>query len=140
RQSEAGACRHAHSSSSTERRRADVMSYELLPPPPGPIGRREQTLMPGDHVKLGFRVNKRFRKVLGGEWMWVEVTTRDGPGPDTVYRGELCNIPVYIDPADLCLGAPVEFRPEFIYQCVRDSRDRAEEEREAPPSREDRFR
>lgn len=79
-----------------------------------------------DHVKLGFLVwdaiapraltkygdNVRRMQL---ECMWVEVTGAMGKYPECVYRGELLNIPVFIDPATLRIGSPVNFTPEHMY-------------------------
>ena len=110
--------------------------YELLlalDPDPGRYVSEDPHLLPGDHVKVGFRVDQSSRRDPRGEWMFLEVTAVDGIWPGTVYRGELCNTPFYIDPATLCLGHPVTFRPEHIYQVIHDSPDRPEWGRETPP-------
>src|SRR5262245_16130310 len=110
--------------------------YELLlalDPDPGRFVSVDPGLLPGDHVKIGFRVARSSRQQPRGEWMFLVVTAIDGVWPNAVYRGELCNQPYYFDPAVLRLSQPVEFRPGHIYQVIRDSPDRPEEECESPP-------
>jgi hypothetical protein len=112
------------------------MKYELLralDPAPGRFEAEDPSLVPGDHVKIGFRVDPAFRPRYMGEWMFVEVTKVKGRWPDAVYRGELCNRPAFINPAVLRLGQPVEFRAEHIYAVVHDSPARPQGESEAPP-------
>jgi hypothetical protein len=99
-------------------------TYELLDPPFDRYAHEDPRLLPGDHVKLGFRVDSRFRLRYHGEWMFLEITAVEGNWPDAVYRGELCNTPFYIDPARLRLGQPVEFRAGHIYQVIPDSPSR----------------
>jgi hypothetical protein len=109
-------------------------AYELLlalHSRPGRYAAEDPRLIPGDHVKVGFRVGPG--SPVEGEWMFLEVTAVEGEWPDAVYRGELCNTPFLIDPATLRVGQPVEFRAGHIYQVVRDSSDRPEGERETPP-------
>jgi hypothetical protein len=80
----------------------------------------------GDRVKLGFRiadaVSPKAREECGEavdriqtESMWVEVTRLLGRDPQCVFRGELLNAPVFIDPAKLRIGSPVNFTVEQIY-------------------------
>jgi hypothetical protein len=108
-------------------------TYELLDPPTGFYAVEDPRLIPGDHVKVGFRVDASFRPKFQGEWMFLEVTAIEGDWPNAVYRGELCNTPFYIDPATLRVGQSVEFSARHIYEVVRDSPDRPEGERETPP-------
>jgi hypothetical protein len=122
----------------TRRARSSVREakYELvqaLDPRPGRYAAADPGLLAGDHVKLGFRVGVRWRDTFGAEWMWALVTAVDGTWPAATYRGELCNRPVYSDPAVLRLGQPVEFRAGHIYAVVGDSPQRPEAERETPP-------
>jgi hypothetical protein len=88
----------------------------------------------GETVKLGFRVRGSLapdvREEMGAladriqtEAMWVEVTSIDGYHPRQVFRGELMNVPTFIDPAVLRIGSPVEFTAEHIYP--RETRARA---------------
>jgi hypothetical protein len=78
-------------------------------------------LLPGDHVKLGFRADPM--APCESEWMWVEVTAVEGVWPATaVYRGELANVPYSIDPGTLRLGQPVEFGGEHIHTVVHNNR------------------
>jgi hypothetical protein len=98
---------------------------------PGRYAVEDPRPIPGDHVKLGFRCDPG--APFKNEWMFVEVTAVAGDWPDAVYRGELCNCPVFIDPARLRVGQPVEFRAGHIYQVIRDSRARPEGEREPAP-------
>jgi hypothetical protein len=110
-------------------------TYELLlalDPDAGSYATEDPRLIPGDHVKLGFRVDLRV-KGMRGEWMFLEVTAVEGSWPDAVYRGELCNTPAFIDPTALRVGQPVEFRAGHIYEVIRDSPERPEGEREIPP-------
>jgi hypothetical protein len=109
--------------------------YELVPannPEPGRYAGEDPCLQPGDHVKLGFRAD--VSSGVSSEWMFVEVTAVAGNWPSATYRGELCNRPVFINPARLRIGQRVEFRAEHIYQTIHDSPDRPESEREPPPS------
>jgi hypothetical protein len=105
-----------------------------LDPNPGRYVDEDPRLIPGDHVKVGFRTD-----VAGipgqpnGEWMFLEVTAVNGSWPDAVYRGKLCNTPFLISPARLRRGQPVEFRAGHVYQVVRDSPSRPDEEREQAP-------
>jgi hypothetical protein len=80
----------------------------------------------GDHVKLGFlvwdAVAPEARKECGDivdrmqiEVMWVEVTSVLRKHPLRVYRGELLNVPVFLDPAIVRIGSPVKFKPDHIY-------------------------
>jgi hypothetical protein len=88
--------------------------YELVPAlidRPGKWVDEDPKLTPGDHVKLGFRIPGRDEH----EWMWVEVTSVEGNWPNAVYRGELRNRPVMIDPKILRAGKPIEFRAGHIY-------------------------
>jgi hypothetical protein len=110
-----------------------MKSYELvlaLIDEPGRYATEDPKLVPGDHVKLGFRCDRGCP--YQNEWMFLEVTAVDGAWPDAVYRGELCNRPVFIDPDRLRVGQPVEFRNEHIYQVIHDSPSRPEGEREHP--------
>jgi hypothetical protein len=115
------------------------MSYKLLlalHSEPGRYAREDPGLVPGDHVKLGFETDPECRDDEGSpsaEWMWFEVTSVTGGWPDLVYRGELCNRPLCISPANLHPGQPVAFRGGHIYSVVRDSPARPEDEREASP-------
>jgi hypothetical protein len=47
--------------------------------------------------------------------MFVEVTGIRGYHPHQVFRGELVNVPEFIDPAVLRLGSPVEFTAGHVY-------------------------
>jgi hypothetical protein len=80
----------------------------------------------GDHVKLGFLVADAIaphaREQLGDlvdrmqlEAMWVEVTSIAGKDPHCVYRGELLNVPHFIDSEHLRIGSPVTFTAEQVY-------------------------
>jgi hypothetical protein len=97
----------------------------------GPLGRPRV----GDHVKLGFLVGDavapQARKECGDmidrlqlEVMWVEVTSVVKRSPECVYRGELVNVPFFIDPAKLRVGSPVDFTAEHVYPVERPSRKR----------------
>jgi hypothetical protein len=117
-------------------KRRKSVKYELLSaldPDPGRYAAEDPSLAPGDHVKLGFRVDPAFRATYRGEWMFLEVTKIKGRWPNAVYRGELCDRPLLIRPAVLRVGQPVEFRAEHICVVVHDSPARPEGEREAPP-------
>jgi hypothetical protein len=103
-----------------------------LDPEPGRYATEDPRLMPGDHVKLGFRVEPP-RGTFQSEWMWVEVTAMAGAWPDVSYRGELCNCPALIDAADLRPGQPIEFGPGHVYCVVHDSPARPEGQRDTPP-------
>jgi hypothetical protein len=87
----------------------------------------------GDDVKLGFHVRDAVAhlacRALGGlidrmqlEAMWVEVTGASGTGPVQSFRGELLNVPRFIDPARLRIGSPVEFTAEHVYPAESPSR------------------
>jgi hypothetical protein len=89
----------------------------------------------GDHVKLGFRVRDAVapeaREEIGEmiDWiqlerMWVEVTAVLGKHPQCIYRGELVNVPLFIDPAKLRIGSPVHFTPDQIYPVQKGSTSR----------------
>lgn len=80
----------------------------------------------GDRVKLGFAVQdalapKALRELgtvarrVQVEAMWVEVTAVPGEHPAGVYRGELTNAPVFLAPARVCLGSPVNFTADQVY-------------------------
>jgi hypothetical protein len=80
----------------------------------------------GDHVKLGFLVRDTVapaaRKEVGDmmgrlqlEAMWVEVTSVVRTSPEPVYRGELVNVPVFLDPGKVRLGSPVDFTSDHVY-------------------------
>jgi hypothetical protein len=99
---------------------------------PGRYAAEAPELVPGDHVKLGFRVDQGMPG--HSEWMWFEVTAVEGAWPDAVYCGELCNRPRFINPTRLRVGQPVEFRAGEIYDVNHDSPARAEGEGERPPS------
>jgi len=110
-------------------------TYELLLPlsdRPGRYASEDPRLIPGDHVKVGFRVDP-MPDAPRGEWMWLAVTAVEGDWPHATYRGELCNRPFLIEPAKLRLGQPVEFGAGHIYSVVRDSPDRPQDKRETPP-------
>jgi hypothetical protein len=88
----------------------------------GPLGRPRV----GDHVELGFRIGdavapaarREFGEMMDRldlESMWVEVTGVAGKGPEGACRGELLNVPLFIDPAKLRIGSPVSFTPENVY-------------------------
>jgi hypothetical protein len=90
-----------------------------------------------DNVKLGFLVSDavapQAREECGGmidrlqlEAMWVEVTSIVKKSPECVYRGELDNRPVFIEPAKLRIGSPVEFTAEHVYPVEKQPRRRAE--------------
>jgi hypothetical protein len=107
--------------------------YKLLPAyitGPGRYATEvDPRLTPGDHVKLGFRVDPEYQaEGLNGEWMWFEVTAVEGQWPNVLYRGELLNLPLFIDPAVLRLGQPVEFRGEHIHTVTHASELGAEED------------
>ena len=87
----------------------------------------------GDHVKLGFlvwdAVAPLARRECGDiadrvqlESMWVEVTSvvRTSSGP--VYRGELLNAPVFLDPAKVRVGSSVDFTADHVYPAEEGSR------------------
>jgi hypothetical protein len=89
----------------------------------------------GDHVKLGFLIRDAVaplaRKECGDmvDWMqlesmWVEVTGVERERPERVYRGELLNVPLFIDPAELRIGSPVNFTAEHVYPVEDESRGR----------------
>jgi hypothetical protein len=89
----------------------------------------------GDHVKLGFLVRDAVapeaREEVGKmidliqlESMWVEVTAVLGKYPQCVYRGELVNVPMFIDPAQLRIGSPVHFTSDQIYPVQKRSTSR----------------
>jgi hypothetical protein len=92
------------------------------PYPRGPV-RRPRV---GDRVKLGFlvwdAVDPLAREEGGDlvdrvqiENMWVEVTSVARQSPDVVYRGELLSVPLFIDPARLRIGSPVDFTADQVY-------------------------
>src|SRR5262249_9880623 len=87
---------------------------ELLPATdrPGLWALVDPRLLPGGLRKLAFRADPALP--FESESMWVLVTAVEGDWPTTVYRGELDNTPLCIDPAVLRLGQPVEFRGEHI--------------------------
>src|SRR5262245_12074815 len=47
-----------------------AVSYELIPFLAFP--QADPALVPGDHVKVGFRVDERLGHGCSGEWMWLE--------------------------------------------------------------------
>jgi hypothetical protein len=110
----------------TNRRKTTMKVYELLPAlidRPGVYATSDPGLVPGDHVKVGFRVDPPIDR-CEGEWVFLEVTAVEGVWPSVVYRGELCNRPLLIEPAVLRAGQPIEFIPGHIQSVVRDSADR----------------
>jgi hypothetical protein len=80
----------------------------------------------GDKIKLGFVVRDAIAPAAREEFqeladqmqfenMWVEVTSVRGQYPQCQYCGELVSVPVFIDPAQLRIGSPVNFSPDNIY-------------------------
>jgi hypothetical protein len=111
-----------------------TQGYELslaLGDKPGRYAAQNPGLIPGDHVKVGFVCPPG--SPARAEWMWLQVTAVEGDWPGALYRGRLCNRPLYLDPATIRPGQPVEFRAGHIYAVVRDSSDRPDGERETPP-------
>jgi hypothetical protein len=89
-----------------------------------------------DQVKLGFYVPDAIaplaRRELGDmvrgiqlEAMWVEVTSVVSTRPKRILRGELTCVPVFIDPARLRIGSPVDFIADMVYPAEKRSRQRA---------------
>jgi hypothetical protein len=89
----------------------------------------------GDEVKLGFLVRDALApealKEMGEmahsvqiEAMWVEVTSIRGHYPECVYRGELVNVPVLLDPAKVRVGSPVNFTDDQVYPAATTARSR----------------
>jgi hypothetical protein len=110
------------------------MNPEILPAlidRPGKYAAEDPLLIPGDHVKLGVCCDPG--SPCTNEWLWFEVTAVEGAWPNAVYHGELCNRPVFISPARLRPGVPVEFRPGHVYSVVHDSPARPAGAREQPP-------
>ena len=98
---------------------------------PGIYAEIDPQILPGDHVELGFRVDRKLAPPnRRSEWMWFEVTGVEGRWPNAVYRAELCNRPLLLHPKDLRPGSPIEFRGGHIYDVVHDSLQRPAEERE----------
>jgi hypothetical protein len=83
----------------------------------------------GDHVQLAFFVGDAMTAAgktleeaglrLGAAHMWVEVTGIEEELPQRIYRGELGNRPVLMDPAKLRYGSPVKFTQEHVYCGMR---------------------
>jgi hypothetical protein len=112
----------------TELRRLNVPAPHLLGP------RRCPGV--GDRVKLGFLVRdaldpEALRELgeqarrLQIEAMWVEVTNVRGRHPNSFYRGELLDEPLFLDPARVRVGSPVEFTADHVYPAETESRSRA---------------
>jgi hypothetical protein len=94
----------------------------------GRYAREDPRLVVGDHAKLGFRTGMEREIGPRAEWLWIQVTSISGEWPNARYRGELRNLPIYVD---LSYGQPVEFECEQIYAVVRDSEKRPLRERES---------
>jgi hypothetical protein len=79
----------------------------------------------GNRVKLGFCVSDALYPEMRDygdlvdriqlESMWVEVTSVAAEFPKRVYRGELLNVPQFIDPAKLRIGSPVTFTADMVF-------------------------
>ena len=86
----------------------------------------------GDHVKLGFLVRDAVGPLARGESadiadrvqleaMWVGVTSVVRTSPEPVYRGELLNVPVFLDPGKVRIGSRVDFTADHVYPAENDS-------------------
>lgn len=89
----------------------------------------------GDKVKLGFFVQGSVaplaRQECGDlvdrihvESMRVEVMDVVGEAPRCIYHGELLDVPIFIDPAKLRIGSPVNFTPEHVYPVKKRNKKR----------------
>jgi hypothetical protein len=89
----------------------------------------------GDKVKLSFlvrdAVSPEVREELGDmvdrvelESMRTEVTSVMGNYPACVYRGELLDSPLFIDPKVLRIGSPVNFTTDHVCKVASKSKRR----------------
>jgi len=109
---------------------AKLREFDAVPPH---LQGRQKRPRVGDNVKLGFlvedaiapAVQKEFGQICNrvqNESMWVEVTSIRGMYPQNLFRGELMNVPVSIDPAKLRIGSPVNFTFDNVYPVEKRSK------------------